>query len=438
MSDQVRVRFAPSPTGYLHVGGARTALFNWLLARKNNGVFVLRVEDTDDKRNTAEATQAIYDGLRWLGLDWDEGPEAGGEYGPYFQSQRKSIYESYFAKLEAAGFLYEDNGAIRFRSDRNPMLVDDLVCGQVTADRSMEPDMTIRRPDGSFIFHFVNVVDDAEMKITHVIRGEDHLTNTAKHLELYQALGIKPPRFAHLPLILNPDGSKMSKRDQGASVQFYIEEGYAPEAVINYLCLLGWSPKDNREKIDLSEIVNLFSLEKVNRKAAVFDLNKCAWLNYQYITSMSLERFRDLSLPFIQKAGIDFGTDEALLKVLPLIKEKVKFFKEVPAWIGYFFTEDFVYDEASVEKTLKKPGALERLEKLAAAYAKLSEWTPEALEAALKQEAQDQACKPAELIHPARVSASGTSVGPSLYHMLEVLGQERVLRRMRAAAEKFR
>lgn len=438
MTDQVRVRFAPSPTGYLHVGGARTALFNWLYARKNNGVFVLRVEDTDDKRNTAEAKQAIYDGLRWLGLDWDEGPEVGGDHGPYFQSERKSIYEAYFAKLEAAGFLYDDNGAIRFRSDRNPILVDDLVCGPVTVDRSMEPDMTIRRPDGSFIFHFVNVVDDAEMKITHVIRGEDHLTNTGKHLELFQALGVQPPRYAHIPLILNPDGSKMSKRDMGSSVQFYVEEGYAPEAVDNYLCLLGWSPKDNREKIDLSEIVTLFGFDKVNRKAAVFDLNKCAWLNYQYIMGMPLERFRDLSLPFIQKAEINYGTDEALLNVLPLIKEKVKLFKDVPAWIYYFFTDGFTYDEASVEKTLKKPGALDRLEKLTTAFEKLNDWTPEAIEAALKQEAQDQGCKPAELIHPTRVSASGSSVGPSLYHMLEVLGQERVLRRMRVAIEKFR
>jgi len=252
MSSAVRVRFAPSPTGFLHIGGARTALFNWLFAHHVGGTFVLRVEDTDEARNTPEAMQAIYDGLRWLGLEWDEGPLVGGNFGPYFQSQRNEIYERHLRKLETDGYLFEEHGAIRFRSPREHVVVDDVVCGKIDFDLTnpeTHPDMTIRRPDGSWIFHFVNVVDDLEMQITHVIRGEDHLSNTPKHIELYRALGAEPPRFAHIPLILNQDGSKMSKRDVGSSLNTYIEEGFLPEAVRNYLCLLGWSPKDNREKI---------------------------------------------------------------------------------------------------------------------------------------------------------------------------------------------
>ena len=229
----VRTRFAPSPTGYLHVGGARTALFNWLFARKKGGKIVLRIEDTDEKRNTAQAIQAIYDGLKWLDLDWDEGPDKGGEMGPYLQSQREQVYQRYLAQLEAKGHLYVDEGAIRFRSPRKIVVVQDIVCGRIEFDLTnpgTHPDMTIRRPDGSWIFHFVNVVDDLEMKITHVIRGEDHLSNTPKHIELYHALGAEPPAFAHIPLILNHEGKKLSKRDGGSSVAYFMEAGYAPEA----------------------------------------------------------------------------------------------------------------------------------------------------------------------------------------------------------------
>ncbi|HEX4641177.1 MAG TPA: glutamate--tRNA ligase family protein, partial [Chthoniobacterales bacterium] len=229
MSPPVRVRFAPSPTGFLHIGGARTALFNWLHARHTGGVLVLRVEDTDRSRNTAEAAQAIYDGLHWLGIDWDEGPRVGGDFGPYFQSEREPVYERYLEQLRAAGRVYEDEGAIRFRFAREKVVVDDVVCGRIEFDMSdaeTNPDMTVRRADGTWIFHFVNVVDDIEMRISHVMRGEDHLSNTPKHVQLYNSLGATPPVFAHIPLILNQDGSKMSKRDKGASLNTYIEGGY--------------------------------------------------------------------------------------------------------------------------------------------------------------------------------------------------------------------
>ena len=445
MSQPVRVRFAPSPTGYLHVGGARTALFNWLFARHSGGKFILRVEDTDKARNTAEAVQVIYDGLRWLGLDWDEGPQIGGPHGPYFQSEREAVYQRYADQLIAAGRVYTDeNGALRFRLPRQPLAFDDLVCGRIEVDRSksqsrdgeLEGDMTIRRADGGWIFHFVNVVDDIDMEITHVIRGEDHLSNTAKHIELYQALGVEPPVFGHIPLILNKDGSKMSKRDQGASITSYIDGGYVPAAVRNYLCLLGWSPKDDREKLDLDEIVRLFEPSKINRKAAQFDIEKCNWLNWQYLAAMSLDEFTDAALPWIEKAGIAYGTRAALVPVLALVKEKIKQLPETPNWLPYFFTEDFSFD-ADAEEKLRKPGALETLSVLREGYASLGEWTSAALEAKLKELAVARGVKAGELVHPARAAVSGRSVGPSLYHMLEVLGRERVLARMDRAASTF-
>jgi glutamyl-tRNA synthetase len=437
MSLPVRVRFAPSPTGYLHVGGARTALFNWLFARHNQGTFVLRIEDTDKSREQEQAVRVVYDGLRWLGLEWDEGGDKGGEFGPYFQSQRTEIYLGYLRSLEDAGLIYADGGAMRFRAPRRPVIVEDLVCGRIEFDRSMDPDMTIRRPDGSWIFHFVNVVDDIEMRISHVIRGEDHLTNTAKHIELYRALGKEPPHFAHIPLILNRDGSKMSKRDEGSSLSSYVEQGYAPEALRNYLCLLGWSPKDNREKVDISEVIAMFDLAAINRRNAAFDLSKCYWLNGQYVMQMALRRFRELSEPFIRKAGIVVDDESYLLRVLEIVKEKIKLFRDVPEWIYYFFTEEFSYDPESVEKTLRRAGALDRLRGLGERYQALGEWSAERLEAGLKELATALGCKTGELIHPARVAVSGKSVGPSLYHMLEVMGRDRVLNRIKRTLDSF-
>lgn len=437
MNPSVRVRFAPSPTGDLHIGGARTALFNWLFARHHRGTFILRIEDTDKSREQEQAVRVIFDGLRWLGLEWDEGAGRGGPFGSYYQSQRTAVYEKYLNSLQSEGLLYEDQGAIRFRSSRKPVVVDDLVCGKIEFDRSSDPDITVRRPDGSWIFHFVNVVDDIEMQISHVIRGEDHLTNTSKHLELYQALNAEPPQFAHIPLILNRDGSKMSKRDAGSSIASYVEQGYAPEAVRNYLCLLGWSPKDNREVISIDEVIQLFDLTKINRKNAAFDLDKCDWLNRQYIHSMSLNRFRQLSDSFIRAAGIEVSDENYLLQVLEIVKEKIKFFKEVPDWIGFFFTEGFPFDQSAVEQSLRKSGAMKRLRSLRDAYAALEVWSATNLEATLKHLGKEIGCKAGDLIHPARVAVSGRAIGPSLYHMFEVMGRERVLRRIDRAIQLF-
>ena len=433
---EVRTRFAPSPTGYLHVGGARTALFNWLYARRHGGKFILRIEDTDEKRNTPEANQVIFDGLKWLGLDWDEGPDKGGGFGPYRQSERGEIYSRHLETLRAGGHVYEDGGAVRFRSPRKPVVVEDLICGRIEFDMSnpaTHPDMTIRRPDGSWIFHFVNVVDDIEMKLTHVIRGEDHLSNTPKHIELYQALGATPPKFAHIPLILNHEGKKLSKRDGGSSITYFLDQGYAPEAVANYLCLLGWSPGENRERLDVAEIREHFDLEKINRRNAIFDLDKCFWLNGQHILAMSLARFVELAKPFVDKAGVPYGTDEALLPALAIVKAKVKHLSDVPDWIGFLFTEDFAMDAEAVEKSLKKPGAATRLSALIESFNGVSDWTHPKLEESLKATATSLGVKTGELVHPCRVAASGRSVGPGLYEMLEVLGKDRTLARLERA-----
>lgn len=436
MSDPVRVRFAPSPTGYLHVGGARTALFNWLFARHCGGTFVLRIEDTDKARNTDEAMQAIFDGMKWLGLDWDEGPHKGGEHGPYFQSQREEIYLRYFEKLRDGGFLYEDGGAWRFRFARKRIVMDDLVCGHVEvdmADAATHPDMTIRRPDGGWIFHFVNVVDDIEMGITHVIRGDDHLSNTPKHLQLFEALAVAPPRYGHIPLILNADGSKMSKRDTGSAVGWYEENGFLPAAVRNFLCLLGWNPKNDQELLDINEVVQLFDVANINRKAAVFDLAKCEWMNQQYILRMTPDELAVAAEPVLVKAGIPFGTRAALAPVLALVRERIKRLSEIPAWVDYFFADEVVFDPEAVEKVFRKPGAMDRLRALTTGFAAIAEWTSPAIEAELKSCATIGGVKVGEFVHVARVAATGRTVGASLYHTLEVLGKTRTLARFERA-----
>ena len=438
MAAEIRVRFAPSPTGYLHIGGARTAMFNWLFARHHGGKFVLRIEDTDTKRNTEEAMAAIYEGLEWLGLNWDEGPQVDGDFGPYLQSERTELYERYLKKLQDAGHIFEDQGALRFRSPREHVIVDDIVCGKIDFDLSnpaTHPDMTIRRPDGSWIFHFVNVIDDLEMKISHVIRGEDHLSNTPKHIEIIRALGATPPHYAHIPLILNRDGTKMSKRDEGARVSSYIEQGYVPEAVRNYLCLLGWSPKDNREKIDIDEVIKMFELDDLNRGNSAFDLNKCVWLNDQYIAQMSLDRFIELARPFLEKTGMNISDEKYFRAVMSVVKEKIKLLGDVPETIrstedsrqlgtsgysgysgrvtrgysgsgvsgysGYFFTEDYEFDPTAVGKVLKKPFALENLSALRSAFAALEKWDAQSLEITLKMLAGVRKVKTGDLVHPA-------------------------------------
>jgi glutamyl-tRNA synthetase len=453
-----RVRFAPSPTGYLHIGGARTALFNWLYARHTGGAFILRIEDTDTARNSQEAIEVILNGLRWLGLDWDEGPvevgssrcddrtpqrgvptfENKGNFGPYFQSQRKENYQRRVEALLSHGLAYEHEGAVKFKMQREPVTIHDLVAGDVvrklTDREEQDPDFVIQRSDGQPVFHLTNVVDDLEMGITHVIRGEDHLSNTSKHIALFQAFGVKPPHYAHIPLILNADGTKMSKRDTGASLANYTDEGFLSEAVVNYLCLLGWSPKDNREKMSLAKVIERFDLPQILRHNARFDHEKLLWLQGEYARELGDDRFYELAVHAFGKAGIDTNRFPLpyVKAALDTCKGKFKLFNELPAYAGFYFTDKIEYDAEAAKKDFV-PENKPRLEKLRDAFAVVPKFDAASLEAALKETAKALGVKAGVLVHPCRLACTGNTAGPSLYHLLEVLGKEKAMQRIERA-----
>ena len=471
-----RVRFAPSPTGYLHIGGARTALFNWLYARHTGGTFILRIEDTDAARNSPEAVDVILNGLRWLGLDWDEGPlvaqasclcdsPAGklaaspsssvsptspeltgrmpvplckGDFGPYFQSQRTENYQRRVEALLSRGLAYAHEGAIKFKMTREPITIHDLVVGDVvrklTDREEADPDFVIQRSDGQPVFHLVNVIDDLEMDITHVIRGEDHLSNTAKHIALFQAFGVKPPHYAHIPLILNGDGSKMSKRDKGASLTSYLDDGFLPEAVVNFLCLLGWSPKENREKLTLAETIERFDLPQILRHNAKFDYEKLLWLQGEYARELKDDRFYELAVHAFAKAGVNTNAYPLgfVKAALDTCKGKFKLFSELPGYAGFYFTDKIEYDAEAAKKDFV-PENKPRLEKLRDAFAHAPAFNAESLEIALKETAKLLGVKAGVLVHPCRLAVTGKTSGPSLYHLLQVLGKERVLARIEKA-----
>lgn len=419
MSTEVRTRFAPSPTGYLHVGGARTALFNWLYAKHHGGTFVLRVEDTDEARNTEDARAAIFDGMEWLGLDW-EGPGNEGDCAPYYQSQRSDIYLEWFEKLVAADRVYEDDGAWRFRFERKPVTMNDMVCGQVTidyTDESNTPDMVVRRSDGSFVFHFVNVVDDLTMGITHAIRGEDHLMNTPKHLQLFEAFGATPPQYAHIPLILNGDGSKMSKRDEGAALGDYPKQGFLPEAVVNFLALLGWSPKDESEIFSTDELIQKFSLDAVNRAPARFDSDKCRWVNQQHILAMSPDEFADKC------------DSQATPAMLHSVQEKVNLLTEVPEAVAFYLDSDFPITPDALAKVKGNENAVTLLNNLAENFENLENW--DLAKETIGSTAKAVGAKPGQLMFPLRIALSGKAGGPDLGVILIILGKEEIVRRIK-------
>lgn len=384
---------------------------------------------------------AIYEGLQWLGLKWDEGSHVGGDFGPYLQSERTDLYERYLKKLQDAGHIFEDEGALRFRSPREHVVVDDLVAGKIDFDLSnpaTHPDMTIRRPDGSWIFHFVNVIDDLEMKISHVIRGEDHLSNTPKHIEIFRALGTTPPSYAHIPLILNRNGTKMSKRDEGARVEYYIRRGYLPAAVRNYLCLLGWSPKDNREKMDIDEITRIFDLKNVGHSSATFDPDKLHWLNGEYARELNDSEFYDLAAARLKSSGVklDKFPEKYVRAALQTCKGKINTFDELPAYCGFYFTDDYDYDPNGVVKhftTENKP----RLKAVREALSALEKFDADNIETTLKSTASKLGVKVGAIVHPTRLAVTGSNVGPSLYHLLEVLGKKKVVARIDRALALF-
>lgn len=427
----VRVRFAPSPTGYFHIGGARTALFNWLYAKHTQGTFVLRIEDSDTERNTKESLNSLLENLRWLGFNWDEGPEVGGAYGPYFQSERNEIYKHYLQILRDKELAYEKEGAIWLKVSGETQIIDDVIHGPV--HRKEEKDFVIYRSNGTPVFHFVNVVDDIAMKITHVIRGEDHLSNTSKHMELYQAFDAPAPKFAHIPLILKTDGpGKMSKRDRGSLVEEYRDKYFLPEAVINYLSLLGWSPKNDQELLSVEEIIAAFDLPGINKTHARFDEKKMSFINTEHLRKLSKEDFFEKSVMVLEKSGCGqyLQNKELLRKVLEISQEKLRSFEELPNFIAYFFDENYAFDP-DVLKKIQKYNPQERLEELKKLLSDSAlKFDCESIEAALKAFSAERNLSTGAYIHTLRFAISGRGVGPSLYHMLVVLGREEVLKRI--------
>jgi glutamyl/glutaminyl-tRNA synthetase len=447
----VRVRFAPSPTGFFHIGSARTALFNWLYARHTGGKFILRIEDTDKERNSDAFLQVILDSMHWLGMDWDEGPVVGGDHGPYFQSQRTELYRAKLKELADKGRAYEKDGAwwLRLEGARStvfddhlkkeiekvdavPMVLDDLVRGRV--ERAEDRDFVIFRSNGEPVFHFVNVVDDIEMKITHVIRGEDHLSNTSKHLELFKAFGVTPPLYAHIPLILKTDGpGKMSKRDRGALIEEYQQRRYLPEAVRNYLCLLGWTPTDGREVLPIADIIAQFEIGAVHQSNARFDERKMSHVNMQTLRALPPAQFAALARPILTAAGTIDATvsDDRLREVLAIVQEKAVSLEHLPEFVGFFFTDAFKKDENALANLTKKGGDPQaRVAEILPAL-EACEWTEPALEAAFATVGTALGRKPTDYFAPVRFAVSGQGGGAHLLGVLRALGKDKVLKRLK-------
>jgi glutamyl-tRNA synthetase len=478
-----RVRFAPSPTGYLHVGGARTALFNWLIARKLGGVFVLRIEDTDVERSSDDMVEGILDGLRWLGLDWDEGPKIDGPHGPYFQSQRLDRYRAMAAGLVASGHAYycycspdtlkakrdgaeaagsawrydrtccaltadeiaarERDGvarAIRFRVPEGKTAFDDLVHGLIEFDGANIEDFVLLRSDGHPTYQLSVVSDDVEMKITHVVRGDDHISNTPKQILLYQALGAKVPKFAHVPLILGQDKKRLSKRHGATSVSEYARQGYLQEAMFNFLALLGWSPGDDREIMTRDELISAFSLGAISGGNAVFNTEKLDWFNQQHLLRLAPAELTRRLKPWLEQRSV--WSDEYLgdrhawfFAVLELLKPRAKRLDEFVA-LGWFFWSDALeYDAAAVEKHLRAPDMDGHLDALDTVFAGLDSFDPVAIEAALRATAETRSVKAPTLIHAVRVVVTGKTVSPGLFDVLALLGRMRVHARFSAARD---
>ena len=429
MSYNVRVRFAPSPTGYLHIGGARTALFNWLFARYNKGVFLLRIEDTDQQRSTEEATQAILDSMKWLGLDWDEGP--------YFQSQRLAIYKQYAEKLIEQGKAFYDTDAegrkaIRFKMQDGITEINDLIHGTITFDASLIEDFVILKADGFPTYNFACVVDDADMGITHIIRGDDHISNTPKQIALYKAFGFKMPEFAHIPMILGEDGSRLSKRHGATSVTEYRDKGYLPHALVNFLALLGWSPGNDQEIISITEMIEKFTLKRVNKTSAQFNNIKLDWMNGQYIKSTPVEQLTIDTKRFFEKSGIDMTNipQAWLTNLVMLYHERFKTFQDLLDQTRFFFTDAIEYDRAAVDKFLKKEGVVELLKEVYSAISLVDNFDKKNMEDSLRALTVKIDVSFSRLAQPLRVSITGKSVSAGIFETMELLGKEKALKRL--------
>jgi len=418
----VKTRFAPSPTGFLHLGGARTCLFSWLYARKSKGKFILRIEDTDRLRSKKEYLEEILESLSWLGIDWDE---------IFYQSQRLSIYREYAQKLVEEGKAYYREGAVFFKYQFDEVEIDDLIRGKVTFRELPKQEEVIIKSDGTPTYNFACTVDDALMGITHVIRGEDHLSNTPKQILMYKALGVFPPRFAHIPMRLSQSGGKMSKREGATSIREYRARGYLPQAVVNYLLLLGWSPGGNREIISLEEAIQTFELKGVNKNPSTFSQDKFDWLNSQYIKLKPIDELTTLVKEFLeekkflpQKVTLDY-----LRKVVALFKERISKLGDLMDW-GYFcFYDDFSYSP-DTQDILKRKLSKE-VEVLIERLSQIEDFTKENIEKEFRQTAHFLRLKAKDLVHPTRIALTGRKIGPGLFETMEVLGKEKVIERLK-------
>jgi glutamyl-tRNA synthetase len=487
MTDSVRTRFAPSPTGFLHVGGLHTALFAWLFARHNKGVFILRIEDTDMARKVEGSVEAILDGLRWLGIDWDEGPQSGVQYGPYFQSERLNLYHKAAEQLIASGHAYkcycsterldtmrqlqaqrkqppgydrhcrnlsqeerahlEASGitpVVRFKMPlEGKTTFHDLIRDDVTFENRLLDDLVLLKSDGFPTYHLANVVDDHEMKITHVIRAEEWLSSTPRHVLTYHALGYEPPEYAHLPLLIGRDRSKLSKRHGSVSVKDYQSEGYLPEAMLNFLVIMGWSLDDKTEMFSRQELIDNFSLERVSKTAAVFDLDKLNWMNGVYIRKLSPDDFTQCALPFLERdlpSEVNRPLSMDYVKaVLPLVQERVKVLKEVAPLTRYFFADNLEYDpKLLISKDMTPESASQTLSVARERLAGQDSFDPPALEAMMRPLAVELALKTGQLFGALRTAVSGETATPPLFQMMAVIGKVRCLKRIDEAIVKLR
>jgi glutamyl-tRNA synthetase len=482
----VRVRFAPSPTGNLHLGGARTALYNWLLAKKMDGTFILRIEDTDQLRSTAEFEKSIFEGLTWLGLDWDEGPGIkGGErgsFGPYLQSARvqKGIYKPFIEKLLSQNKAYycycseedlqemrkkarfekrppkydgkcrnlnlgqkkelENKGikpVIRFKMPQTGETVfKDSIRGEVKFENKLLYDLIIAKASGDPTYNFACVIDDNLMEITHVIRGDDHLTNTAHQLNVYSALGFKPPQFIHLSMIHGPDGTKLSKRHGHTSVIEYKEKGFLPVVLRNYLALLGWSTPDSQQIFKEGELESKFDIKGCQKSPAMFDITKLMWMNGEYIRMMTPEKLKELATPFIKNANIKAEvSDDKLTKIISLEQEKYKLLSDIANLISFFFTDNVEFEQKGAEKFFKNSETKIILKDLMSVYGKLESFTEIDIENCTRSYAKKKSFKTGQVFHRLRFAVSGRTQGPTLFKMLEYMGRKEVLTRIAKAID---
>lgn len=482
---QVRVRFAPSPTGYLHVGGARTVLFNWLFARHHGGIFVLRIEDTDVERSTEASVDAIIDSIKWLGLDWDEGPIVGGRYGPYFQSERLETYREHADKLVRAGHAYpcyctpeeleesrkaainrgealgysgrcrhlspeerrafEAEGrkpALRFKVEEGETVVDDIIRGEVRFDNKFIDDFVILKSDGFPTYNFAAVVDDTLMEISHIIRGDEHLPNTPKQIMMYRALGFDLPKFAHVSMILGPDRTKLSKRHGATSVMQYRDEGYLPDALVNYLVLLGWAYDAEQQIFSRQELIEKFSLEKVSKNPAVFDPEKLLWMNGHYLRALDVETLADLAVGHLVESGLLTARPREqemprIRRIVALFQERMRTVKDIVTLGDFFFTEEVAYDPEAFSKFLTQDYVPEAFRELRRRLDNTSPFTAPEVEKVLRGYAAEVGRKAGEIIHPTRVALTGRTASPGLFEVIELLGKSTTCSRLDAALAKL-